>query len=159
MNSTNMRLWAGLFVLVVFVAGAAAGFALRPLLVDDAMTPRFVGRGLRGGGAPLTRMTERLLDRIASNIDLTSEQESELRLLFDSRRDRMRSISEEVRDRFEAEQDQMSSALAEILTEDQLAVFENEIVRMRRRERGPRGPRGGPGSFRRGPRPDGPPRD
>ena len=97
-------------------------------------------------------MTERLLDRIASNIDLTSEQESELRLLFDSRRDRMRSISEEVRDRFEAEQDQMSSALAEILTEDQLAVFENEIVRMRRRERGPRGRRGGPGSFRRGPR-------
>ncbi len=156
MSSTSMRLWAGLFVLVVFVAGAAAGFALRPLVDGEERSPRFERRGPRGG-PPSTRMTERLLDRIASDIELTPEQESELRVLFDSRRDRMRSISEEVRDRFEAEQDQMSEALAEILTEEQLAVFENEIVRGRRR--GPRGGPRGPGSFRREPRPDPPARD
>ena len=32
MKSTSMRLWAGLFVLVVFVIGAAVGVVFGPLL-------------------------------------------------------------------------------------------------------------------------------
>lgn len=158
MNSTSMRLWAGLFVLVVFVAGGAAGFALRPLVtpaapVADDPPPPFGRRVPPAAGSPPVRMTERLLDRIAADIELTPEQETGLRELFETRQRRMRAINEEVRGRFEAEQEQMSAGLAEILTEEQMAVFDSEIVRMRR-ERGSRGERGNPrrpGGFRRGP--------
>ena len=51
MNSTSMRLWVGLFVLVVFVAGVAGGVALRPWVASD-LQPEFGRRGpRRGGGA------------------------------------------------------------------------------------------------------------
>ena len=53
MNSTSMRLWVGLFVLVVFVAGVAGGVALRPWVASDPH-PEFSRRGLRrDSAAPL----------------------------------------------------------------------------------------------------------
>ena len=91
-------------------------------------------------------MTERLLDRIAADLDLTVEQDRQLRDVFETRRRRLRAINQEVRGRFEAEQAQMNAEIAVILTPEQMTVFD-EIVRMRQDRRGPRGrgePQGGP---------------
>ena len=142
MNDTRTRLWAGLFVLVVFVAGFAAGVVVRPWLGPGPSR----GFGPRGvvGRPPLDRVTERILANIA---DLTPEQDQDLRAVFDGRQQRLREITEEVRDRFETQQAQMSAEISAILTPKQMEIFENEILSMRR-ERGRRGPRGRGGRGR-----------
>ena len=145
MADTNMRLWAGLFVLVVFVAGLSAGVLVRPWL-SPGPTRDFGPRGRVGGPAP-DRMTERLLERIGANMDLTPEQDQGLRAVFDGRQQRLREINEEVRERFENQQAQMNAEIAAILTPEQMEIFENEILSMRR-DRGRRGPRGRGGRGR-----------
>jgi Spy/CpxP family protein refolding chaperone len=153
MNSTSMRLWAGLFVLVVFVAGVAGGVALRPWVESDPQ-PEFGRRGLRRGGPP-GPVAGRLFDRISADIGLTADQNQQLRAVFETRGQRMREIDQEVRDLFETEQAQMNAEIAEILTPEQMELFEREIVLMRGRPRSPPR-RGGPRSreFRRDPRRD-----
>ena len=142
MNDTRTRLWAGLFALVVFVAGLAAGVVVRPWLGPGPSR----GFGPRGvvGRPPLDRVTERILANIA---DLTPEQDQDLRAVFDGRQQRLREINEEVRDRFETQQAQMDAEISAILTPEQMEIFENEILSMRR-ERGRRGPRGRGGRGR-----------
>ena len=143
MNRTSMRLWAGLFVLVVFSAGLAAGFAVRPWIDPDP------ARGFRSRGRELprtVRMTERVLDRLDANVDLSDDQRRRLREVFEASRLRFREITAGVREQFEAEQAQMNVEIASILTAEQMEVFDNEIVSMRRDRRdrfGPRGPDGG----------------
>jgi hypothetical protein len=156
MSGTSTRLWVGFFVLVVFVAGLAAGVAVRPWMwMSRGPAPMFGGAGPAGraGGPPPARMTERLLGRIAADIDLTAEQDQQLREVFETRQRRMRDINDEVRLRFETEQAQMNEEIAAILTPDQMEIFENEIVRMRQERRGPRGRDGRPGRPRRRPGP------
>jgi len=157
MADTNMRLWAGLFVLVVFVAGLAAGVLVRPWL-SPAPTRAFGPRGMVGG-APPDRMTERLLERISAEMDLTPEQDQALRTVFDGRQQRLREINDEVRERFETQQAQMNAEISAILTPEQMEIFDTEILTMRR-ERGRRGSFGrgsrsgrGRGMPRRGPGP------
>ena len=146
MNRTSMRLWAGLFVLVVFSAGLAAGFALRPWV--DPEPPRgFRGRG--GPPSPPARMTDRLLDRLDADVDLSDDQRRRLREVFEARRLRFRELNAGVREQFEAERAQLNAEIAAILTAEQLEVFESRIVRMRRDRRdrfGPRGPDRGRGT-------------
>ena len=149
MSDTSTRLWAGLFVLVVFVSGLAAGVLVRPWLRFSPGPPRGLGtRGMVGRPAP-DRMTERLLERISTEIDLTLEQDQGLRAVFDGRQQRLREINEEVRDRFETQQAQMNAEIAAILTPEQMEIFQNEILSMRG-ERGRRGPRGRGGRGGRG---------
>ncbi len=154
MTTMRMRLWAGLFALLVFIAGVAGGVALSPWISSSREAPR-PGLGPRGArGGPLAGPpTARLLDRIAAEIELTEDQDAQLREVFDTRGQRMREINEQVRGLFEAEQVQMNEEIAALLTPAQMDVFNNEIVRMRE-FRGRRGGVGGPGGpgFRRMPR-------
>ena len=136
MSDTNMRLWAGLFVLVVFVAGLAAGVAVSPWL-SPGPTRGIGPRGMGGRPTP-DRMTERLLERTSDSLDLTEDQEQRLRAVFAGRQQRLREINEQVRERFETQQAQMNAEIASILTSEQMEIFENEILSMRR-ERGRRG--------------------
>ena len=155
MNRTSMRLWAGLFVLVVFSGGLAAGFAVRPWLDPET------SRGFRGrsGPPPSARMTERLLDRFDADLELSDDQRRRIREVFEAGRIRFRELNAGVREQFEAERTRMNAEIATILTAEQMEVFESRIVRMRRDRRdrfGPRGPDGGRGP--RGDRPGRPPR-
>jgi Spy/CpxP family protein refolding chaperone len=153
MSDTSTRLWAGLFVLLVFVSGFAAGAVVRPWLAPGPGPTRGIGpRGLVGGPSP-DRMTERLLERISVEIDLPQEQNQRLRAVFDGRRQRLRDINEEVRGLFELQQVEMNAEIAAILTPEQMEIFENEIVRMRRGRGGLPGRGGLRGRPRRGPGP------
>ena len=131
MNRTSMRLWAGLFVLMVFSAGLAAGYVVRPWIDSD---PPRAFRG-RGEARPSAR-TERLLDRLDANVDLSDDQRRRLREVFEAGRLRFREINAGVREQFEAERAQMNTEIANILTAEQMQVYENEIVRMGRERRG-----------------------
>ena len=146
MTDTSTRLWAGLFVLVVFVAGLAAGVVVIRLSPSPEAGFGRPGAPGRPGGSPPARMNERLIDRMtAAGMDLTPEQDRQLRTVFASRQGRLRDMNEEIRRLVETQQVQMNTEIAEILTPEQMAVFDSEIVRMRRQPRGPRsrGSRGG----------------
>ena len=155
MTRTSMRLWVGFFVLVVFSGGLAGGFAVRPWF--DPEPPR--GFRGRGGPPPSARMTERLLDRLDANLELSDDQRQRLRDVFAAGQQRFRELNAGVREQFEAERARMNADIAAILTAEQMEIFESRIVRMRRDRRdrfGPRGPDGGRGP--RGDRSDRPPR-
>ena len=133
MTDTRTRLWVGLFVLVVFVAGVGAGIVAAPWLGRE-LPERGIGRG--GPGRPA--MSGRLVDRMSSRLDLSEEQSARLRALFDARRDRFRAVNREMRERLAAEQGSFRTAIADILTPAQMATFESEFLRMgARRGSGP----------------------
>ena len=132
------RMWVSLFVLVVFLAGLGAGIGAAPWL---ALGPR-PGFGPGRGGPP---MSGRVLERMASRLDMSDEQSERLSTLFDARRERFRSIGRDMRRdmraRFAAEQETFHAAIAEILTPAQMALFDAEIARIgeeRRRRSGNR---------------------
>ena len=129
MNRTSMRLWAGLFVLMVFSAGLAAGFVVRPWLDPDP------SRRGRGEARPSAR-TESLLDRLDARADLSDDQRRRLLEVFEASRLRFREINGRVREQFQAERAQMNTEIANILTAEQMQVYENEIVRTGRERRG-----------------------
>ena len=136
MTDTRTRLWIGLFVLVVFLAGLGAGIVAAPWLDRGGRPDRGLGRdGLRPPGG-----TERLVERMANRLDLSDEQAARLGALFDARRDRFRTLRREMRERLAAEQGSFRTAIADVLTPEQMATFEREFLRLGgRRDRGPRG--------------------
>ncbi|MCY3846651.1 MAG: hypothetical protein OXH69_24280 [Acidobacteria bacterium] len=136
MTDTRTRLWIGLFVLVVFLAGLGAGIVATPWLDRGRLADRGLGRdGLRPPGG-----TERLVERMSNRLDLSDEQAARLGTLFDARRDRFRTLRREMRERLAAEQGSFRTAIADVLTPEQMATFEREFLRLGgRRDRGPRG--------------------
>ena len=138
MTDTRTRVWIGLFVLVVFLAGLAAGIFAAPWL-GRGMPP---GRAFGAGGPRPPAMSDRLMQRMTPRLDLSAEQSARLGALFDARRDRFRAMGREMRERLAAERGSFRTAVADILTPAQLATFEAEFLRLDgRRGRG----RGGPG--------------
>ena len=135
------RMWVSLFVLVVFLAGLGAGIVAAPWL---ALGPR-PGFGPGRGGPPMPPMSGRVLERMASRLDMSDEQSERLAALFDARRERFRSIGRDMRRdmraRFAAEQETFHAAIAEILTPAQMALFDAEIARMSEERRGRSGNR------------------
>ena len=135
------RVWVGLFVLVVFLAGLGAGIVASPWLRLD---PR-PGFGPFRGGPPVPPLSGRMLERMASRLDLSEEQRERLSALFDARRERYRAIGREMRRemraRFAAEQETLRAAIAGILTPAQMDLFDAELVRMREERRPRRGDR------------------
>ena len=124
------RMWVSLFVLVVFLAGLGAGIVASPWL---ALGQR-PGLGPGRGGPPVPPLRGRVLERMASRLDMSDEQRERLSALFEARRERFRAIDREMRrnmrDRFAAEQRTFRTAIAEILTPAQMDLFDAEIVRM-----------------------------
>ena len=131
------RMWVSLFVLVVFLAGLGAGIVAAPWL---ALGPR-PGFGPGRGGPPMPPMSGRVLERMASRLDMSDEQSERLAALFDARRERFRSIGRDMRARFAAERETFHAAIAEILTPAQMALFDAEIARMSEERRGRSGNR------------------
>jgi Spy/CpxP family protein refolding chaperone len=145
MTSNIARIWLALFVGVIFVGGIGAGVLAgtwlappdrmrqRPVFDDrsrgDDSEDRFSGGGR--GASP-----ERLISRLADELELTPEQRDELDALFDEQRDQMRSLSEEVREQFRSAQQELRSAIAEILTAEQQERFAELTVERRERSRG-----------------------
>lgn len=142
MTDTRTRLWIGLFVLVVFLAGLGAGIVAAPWLDRDGRAER----GFRRDGLLPPGGSGRLVERMSARLDLGDEQAARLRALFDSRRDRFRDFRREMRERLATERESFRTALADVLTPEQMTTLEAEFLRLdNRRGRGP-----GPGFGNRG---------
>lgn len=147
MNDTSTRVWIALFVALVFVCGLSMGLAAGLWLGPRADRGPFRGAPLGERGptpGPRTFAAERFLDRLAQeDAGLSATQRTRLEALFEARRRQFERVAREMRRRFTAEQEHLRAGVAEILTPEQMELFD----RMRRR------PRGGPGPGReRGPR-------
>jgi len=138
MTGNRMRLWFALFVAFVFVAGVATGVVLGPRL-GGPMGWLGRGRALGGplglrlgpppGAGPGGMAPERLVSRLADELKLDSEQRKKLEAIFERRRERLGSVNREMRQRFEAEQDELRREINEILTPEQQQRFEAWLSR------------------------------
>ena len=148
MNDTRMRVWMALFVALVFICGLAMGVAAG-LWVGTRANVWALGpppppergpeRGRRGFG------TERLLNRLAQeDPDFTNAQRAQLEALFEARRQAFVSVAREMRERYAEEQERLRENVAEILTPEQMEIFDTARQRLRR----------GPGRGRDRPRSD-----
>jgi Spy/CpxP family protein refolding chaperone len=158
MSDNRVRLWFSLFVLVVFSVGLAGGVVLdrsigRRAFLDRSFDrggprgPMDFGRGgpgagggpgpggSRRGGGPTPRV---LVDRLASELDLTAEQRAKIEEVLTARRTQLETVQREVRERFEAEQRSLRDEIRKVLTPEQQEKFDkNEQERGRFGRRGP----------------------
>lgn len=143
MNETTTRLWVALFVALVLVCGLSIGVAVSTWMGPGADSRRVRGP-LRPGEprpGPPTFVSQRILDRLEREADLTGAQREGLEALFAERENRFSEFNREMRRRFELEQTRLREDIAAILTAEQMEVFDAA----RRPGRGRPRPAGGRG--------------
>ncbi len=134
MTKQTTRVWFGLFVALVFVAGAGAGVMVAPRLAPARHAPprAFEGRpgpGLRGPNGE----RRRLAPLIARDLGLDADQQEKLSEVFARRRGRLEAIQKNVRQQFEAEQKELREEIRAILRPDQMQKFDEWLQRAERR--------------------------
>jgi hypothetical protein len=133
------RVWFAAFVLVIFVAGLAAGMAI-DRVVGRRGPPPDAPRAFGPFARPLPPP---LVERLAADLDLTEAQRQEVHELLERRRSRLRALQGEVAGRFQQEQREFRTELRRILTADQATRLEEALNRppaRRLRELDRRGP-------------------
>jgi hypothetical protein len=134
MHDSRARLWFALFALVVFVAGLAGGVVVTKqtgLRFDGDGRPRRgpARMGPRGGGPP----PGFLLDRLAGDLDLTTEQRTRVAAILRAREERLDEFRRQIRQRFESEQKELQGELEKVLSPEQQKKFEEMMSRRPRR--------------------------
>lgn len=139
MKVARMRIWMAVFVALVFVCGLALGLAAGLWAGTRAnvwalMPPPEPSAPRRARGPRFA--TERILDRLERDAPgFTVTQRAQLEALFETRRQAFEEVAREMRQRYAAEQRQLRTRVAEILTPEQMEIFDSA----RRWRRGPRG--------------------
>ena len=148
MSDNRIRIWFSLFVLAVFCVGLAGGVLIgrrlspdrvrvfRPPPGADFRGP-MGGPGERiGGGAPAGR----LIERLTRELDLTSDQRSKIEGVLSGRRARLDTLQQDVRSKFEAEQESLRNEIRAFLSPEQQQKFDEREKELRGRFGGRRGP-------------------
>ena len=142
MNSTTTRLWIGLFVMLVFVCGLSAGFAVSARL-GPGSDPGGFRRGSfppgGGRGGPSAFVSQRIIERLESDPDFTDDRRERLEALFAEREERFREFNREMRQRFLIERARLRQDMATILTPGQMEILDAARREGRRGWNGPGG--------------------
>jgi Spy/CpxP family protein refolding chaperone len=143
-KSLMLRVWFGLFVAVIFAAGVGAGVMLAPRFAPSSSSRAGVPVRSPGDRGAFPRQPgmgpTRLAPQLAEELGLDAEQERQLDDVFKRRRERLEEIQHGVRDQFEAEQRALREEIRTILTEEQMAKFDEWLRRPRRGSRRPSRP-------------------
>ncbi len=138
MNATRMRIWMAVFFTLVFLCGLAIGVAgglwvgtrANVWALGAPPPPERRAPGGRSGFA-----TERILNRLEREApDFTEDQHARLEALFETRRQAFARVAREMRERYTTEQGRLRDQVEEILTPEQMEIFDEA------RRRFPRGP-------------------
>lgn len=116
----------GLVLVATFaLGGVAGGFAMK------ANQHKRFGRHFRG---PPSEARQRfLVEAMTRRLDLTQDQQTKVRAIFEAHRDERRAIFEQCRPAHEALRGKIDAELAEVLTPEQQTLH-----RELRKKRGPR---------------------
>ena len=135
MNVTGMRVWMAVFVALVFLCGLAIGVAggLWAGTRANVWALAPPGPPPRHAAARSGFVTERILDRLArEDPSFTNDQRARLEAVFDGQRQAFARVAREMRDRYTTEQGRLREQVAEILTPEQMEIFDNARQRFRR---------------------------
>ncbi len=108
-------------------------------------------RLLHGGPTP-ERLSRRITERLTDRLDLSEEQEAQVRRILAGHRRRLSEIIEDTHPRMDQEIERLQAEVAAVLTPEQAERWREQIRRMRERWQ-----RWRPGEEGPGPRPPGPP--
>jgi Spy/CpxP family protein refolding chaperone len=146
MSDNRVRVWFSLFVLVVFCVGLAGGVLIgrrmpverpvdRVLRGPREFPPGAMGEGRRGG--PLRGL---LVERLARELDLTSDQRAKIDAILTDGRSRLETLQRDARQRFEDEGRGLREQIRSVLTPEQQKTFDQKETL----GKGPFGRRGPP---------------
>ena len=146
MSDNRVRVWFSLFVLAVFCLGLASGLMIGRRMIGPpgpGFGPGFGPMSRRGGPPP-----ERLVERLTSELQLNTEQRTQIDAILKSRRQKLEDLQHDVHLRFEREQQELRDEIRKVLTPDQQKQFDklmqDEPFGPGRRGRPPRPPGGLP---------------
>ncbi len=138
MPDSRARVWFSLFVLAVFCVGLALG-----LVLGRRMPPASGGPGMsmgppapRGGPAGRAGRGGMLIERLDRELQLTADQKTRVRAIFDARRSRLEALQRDIAGRAEQEQRDLQTELRGVLTPEQQERFERWLARQPRGRRG-----------------------
>ena len=149
MTLSRVRVWLGVFIVVVFLAGVGTGMLVdryAPIGALPRTRPMFSGRMF----APAERPPDVLMRRLADHLQLTPEQRTKIQAIFASRSTELHHLQADLRARFEDEQRTLHQQIEQVLTPEQQKRFRELVDRppAGRPGGGPRWPGGGPGQGR-----------
>ena len=136
MNVTRMRVWMAVFFALVFLCGLALGVAgglwagtrANVWALGAPPPPERRAPGGRAGFA-----ADRILNRLERDApDFTAEQRARLEAVFEARRQAFARVAREMRERYTTEQGRLRAQVEEILTPEQMEVFDDARRRFRR---------------------------
>ena len=139
MSDNRTRIWFSLFVLAVFCVGLGSGVLIGRRVVP--LSPGGPGFGMRGmgpgtGGGPAPG---RLIERLDSELHLTSDQRAQVERIFETRRQGLEAVRNDVLARAEKEQRELQAEIRKVLTPEQQQRFDKWLADAPRGRRG-RGP-------------------
>lgn len=110
------RVWLGLFVGVIYLAGAGTGIVL-----SQAVGPSFGPRGPMPRAMPGPRPSLDMLVRLMTrDLDLSADQQDALKALLEQHRDRLASVQEA----FQQEAQSLNDGIRQLLTPAQREKFD-----------------------------------
>lgn len=117
---------AGLALLLVFGAGAAAGVAVERVWLDDSPDDRAAEHrdddGKKDG-------EHTVIERFSEELELTDDQEARIDTILANVRDRMHEMWSEVRPRYRAVVDSARGRIEQVLTEEQAERYRELLKR------------------------------
>jgi Spy/CpxP family protein refolding chaperone len=136
MSDSRIRVWFTLFVLAVFCVGLAGGVLIGRWTSIDRMALRGMRPprefGPPPGGRPGVPPAGMLLERLTRDLDLTSDQRSQIENVLVTRRSRLDALQQDVHARFEAEQRSLRDEIRKVLTPEQQEKFDKQQADGRR---------------------------
>ena len=132
---TRLKIW--LVVVGVFLLGGVTGASLDSLYRLRAAGDARHERG--GGGVGRRDKDDRVLEKMKSDLNLTDEQQAQIRAIIDQSREEYRALRNEVSPRYDAVRQNARARIRALLQPEQQQRFDAEIAeRDARRSEGKR---------------------
>jgi Spy/CpxP family protein refolding chaperone len=148
--NVKTRLWFGIFVFLVFIAGVATGSLLERVFNRSWPGPMMGAVRVEGGGPgafavavpgepgrPAFAMTGpapgMLAGVFADELKLTDPQRKQIETIFESHRPQLSVLRDSVREKFEQERKAIDAEIEKVLTPEQRERFHEINERMRSR--------------------------
>jgi hypothetical protein len=114
----NYKFWIILSLVIVFFAGVMGGILVERYIIDK----KPIRRSRRA--SPVRFPT---LEMMAQELNLSSEQQEQIREIFKNNEERIKTVRKDVNKRFSSMRAQLKTEIYDVLSEEQKLKFEDMI--------------------------------